>query len=365
MNRCKRCVMPDTRPDTEFVDGVCSACLSYEKRKRIDWKAREDEFYRIIEETPRNDSGFDCIVPSSGGKDSHWQVLKMIEAGLRPLVVTATTCHLTETGKKNIENLARYATTIEVSPNKSVRARLNRLGLTMVGDISWPEHISIFSTPFRVACQLGIPLIWYGENPQEAYGGPLGTDEAREMTRRWISEFGGFLGLRTQDLVGIEGITERDMTDYKLPTDEEMRKVGVTARFLGQYFFWDSQRNLRVSRDAGMIQTLPCRANWWNGENLDNAQTGIHDALMYRKYKYGRGCAQISVDVRAGLITRDYALKFVHEFDGLFPEEYMGVRLKDILSRIHTSREDLFNTMDRFTNWDLHDEESRRKFGSA
>lgn len=32
---------------------------------------------------------------------------------------------------------------IEVTTNRVVRAKLNRIGLTEVGDISWPEHVSI------------------------------------------------------------------------------------------------------------------------------------------------------------------------------------------------------------------------------
>ena len=71
--------------------------------------------------------------------------------GAEVTVVTARTCHLTEIGRQNIDNLARYARTIEVTPNMTVRAKLNRLGLELVGDISWPEHAAIFSTPFSVA----------------------------------------------------------------------------------------------------------------------------------------------------------------------------------------------------------------------
>ncbi len=197
MKHCVRCLYPDTKPDLHFDEhGVCAACRAHDKRKEIDWGARESELLRILETADRNTSGYDCIVPSSGGKDSHWQVLKLIELGVRPLVVTASTCHLTEIGRQNIDNLARYATTIEVTPNRAIRAKLNRLGLELVGDISWPEHVSIFCTPFRIACDLGIPLIFYGECPQSQYGGPPGTDEAREMTLRWTQEFGGFLGLR-------------------------------------------------------------------------------------------------------------------------------------------------------------------------
>lgn len=349
MIRCTRCVIPDTRPDTAFVDGVCSACLSYDKRKTIDWAARESDLLRIIESTPRNGSGFDCIVPSSGGKDSHWQVLKLLELGLRPLVVTATTCHLTPIGRANIDNLARYATTIEVTPNREVRRKLNRLGIDLVGDISWPEHVSIFTTPFRVACDLGIPLMFYGENPQESYGGPIGADEAREMTRRWVSEFGGFLGLRPSDMVGQDGITAADMQDYMPPDAGRVQKAGVRAYFLGQFYEWDSHRNAEVARYHGMKCALPTQANLWAWENLDNAQTGLHDYMMFRKYGYGRGAAQASVDVRAGLMSREAAMEWVRKFDGLFPIVYAGAHIDDVLRPIGMGVATLRPILDRFT----------------
>lgn len=357
LTRCRSCCMPTTRPDTAFVDGECSACVNHKHRPDIDWKAREAELIRILETAPKNGSGYDCIVPSSAGKDSTYQVLRLIELGARPLVVTASTCYLTEVGRKNIDNLARYATTIEVTPNRTVRAKLNRLGLEMVGDVSWPEHVSIFTAPFHAAVNFGISTIIYGENPQACYGGPIGTESAQRMTLRWRSEFGGFLGLRPADLIGIDGITEADMRDYMLPTDDKLSPV--TAYWLGQFEEWDSRRNLQRSAEAGMIQPLPTPANWWPGENVDNAMTGLHDHFGYLKYGYGRLCAQISVDIRNGLMSRDEAMEIVRERDGLFPMEYMGVQLQDVVhtlwpdldiveawARLHSARL-------KFMNWDL------------
>ncbi len=338
MNRCVRCLYPDTKVDLYInEDGVCSACTAYDKRKLVNWDARERELLKILQEAPKNGSGHDLIVPSSGGKDSTWQVLKLIELGARPLVVTATTCHLTPIGRKNIDNLARYATTIEVTPNRTVRASLNRLGLELVGDISWPEHVSIFTTPFRVACDLGIPLIFYGECPQEAYGGPPGTEEAREMTLRWTQEFGGFLGLRPSDMVGHHALNSRgsilseDMQDYELPSAKRIEKLGVRAYFLGRFYEWDSSRNHTKAIQAGMWSTLPTPRNWWTGENLDNAQTGLHDYVMQQKFGYGRATAQISVDIRAGKITRARALTEITRREGLYPDQYMDIPIADIL----------------------------------
>lgn len=357
MIRCRLCVMPPTRPDTPFVDGICAACISYANRPKVNWVARLEQFDALMRRMAENGSGYDCIVPSSGGKDSAYQVLKIIEMGWRPLVVTASTCHLTHYGRLNIDNLARHATTIEVTPNRTVRARLNRLGLEMVGDISWPEHVSIFTTPFRVAADMGIPLIFYGENPQNQYGGPLGSDEALTMTRRWRSEFGGFLGLRPADMATMT--SEASMRDYEMPDEEDIGKLQqpIEAHFLGQYFPWDSHENAKVAFDAGMHQSCPSTANWWRHENLDNAQTGLHDHLMYRKFGYGRGCAQLAVDVRAGRQTREFAMSWIREFDGLFPFTYAGVNAKTMLQRIDLSIGKLEPLLAKFTNKALFDGE--------
>lgn len=354
MKWCRTCCIPDTRPDTYFDErGQCSACVSHAKRPSIDWAAREAELIKLLETTPRNGSGYDCIVPSSGGKDSTWQVLKMIELGAKPLVVTAATCYMTEIGRKNIDNLARFATTVQVTPNRTVRAKLNRLALQMVGDVSWPEHCLIFTTPFKAALDYGIPLVMYGENPQEAYGGPQGSDEAKMMTRRWVSEFGGFLGLRPADFIGLEGITAQDMQDYMPPSEGLIHGQGVQAHFLGQYFEWDSERNFRAATDHGMQYAKPARANWWASENLDNGLHGIHDFMMYRKYGYGRGAAQISVDVRAGRVKLESARKWCANNDGIYPAIYGGVHIQDALNHIGVGMPELKCIVDQFTNWDI------------
>ena len=204
---CKRCVMPDTKPDLRLDDdGICNACRSYERRATIDWAARGRELESILKKY-RNTSGkhWDCIIPVSGGKDSTTQTVRLLQLGMNPLCVTATTCDLSAIGRKNIENIKRLGVDyMEFSPNPVVRAKLNRIGLTQVGDISWPEHVGIFTIPVRAAVQFNIPLIIWGENSQNEYGGPAAAAENNTLNRRWLEEFGGLLGLRVSDLVGME-----------------------------------------------------------------------------------------------------------------------------------------------------------------
>lgn len=56
----------------------------------------------------KDGSNWDCIIPVSGGKDSTYQVVTMLELGMNPLCVTATTCDLTDIGRRNIENIKKW-----------------------------------------------------------------------------------------------------------------------------------------------------------------------------------------------------------------------------------------------------------------
>src|SRR5262249_27644786 len=151
---CRRCVMPETKPDLLIDDeGICSGCRSYERRLEIDWSTRKEQLVRIVERYRTKDRRrYDCIIPVSGGKDSHFQTVRMLELGANPLGVTATTDKLSPIGRRNMENLKGLGVDyVEVSANPVVRRRINRLTLQLVGDISWAEHVTIFTIPVRLA----------------------------------------------------------------------------------------------------------------------------------------------------------------------------------------------------------------------
>ena len=99
--------MPETKPDIHINDkGICNACLYYEIRLEIDWKQREEEFQNILDKYRSSDDlRHDCIIPVSGGKDSTYMTIKMLEYGMNPLCVTATTDKLSDIGRRNIENI--------------------------------------------------------------------------------------------------------------------------------------------------------------------------------------------------------------------------------------------------------------------
>ncbi len=351
---CKNCVMPDTKPGLQLDEhGVCSACRSYEKRAEVDWDSRHQDLLKVLEKYRRPDgSNWDCIVPVSGGKDSTYQVVRMLQLGLNPLCVTSSTCDLSPLGRANIENLKHLGVDhIEISPNPLVRAKLNRVGLTQVGDISWPEHVGIFTIPVRAAVQFNVPLIIWGENSQNEYGGPAAASENNVLNRRWLEEFGGMLGVRVSDLIGQEGIETKHLIHYTYPSDEELQRASVTGLFLGHYLPWDGLANTLIAQANGFHSYHKAvEGSMVNYENLDNHQTGIHDYFKFLKFGFGRATDLACLHIRRGRLTRQDGLDAVKRLDGRFPWEYLGKTLKDILLPLEMTVDEFICVCDRFTN---------------
>lgn len=235
-----------------------------------------------------------------------------------------------------------------------MRAKLNKIGLEQVGDISWPEHVGIFTIPVRAAVQFRVPLIIWGENSQNEYGGPASASENNVLNRRWLEEFGGLLGLRVSDLSEGYEIRDVDLLPYTYPTDDELADVGVTGLFLGFYFPWDGLTNYQISRANGFTSyDQVIEGSIVDYENLDNHQTGIHDYFKFLKFGFGRASDLVSVALRRDRLTRTEGLELIKLHDGKYPWTYLGKPIDQILGRIGVTVEEFDAICERFTNKNL------------
>lgn len=287
-------------------------------------------------------------------------MIKLLEFGMNPLAVTATTCDLSEIGRANLRNLEELGVDhVTMTPNPKTRAVLNRVGLEQVGDISWPEHVGIFTIPVRMAVAYKVPLIIWGENSQNEYGGPAAAADSQSLDRRWLEEFGGLLGLRVSDLPHSTGLTARDLLPYQYPSDSELSDVGVTGLFLGYYVPWDGYENALIAQACG-LQTFATAVEGTpvNYENLDNHQTGIHDYFKYLKFGFGRTTDILSLHLRRGRIGRQRALEIVRMRDGVFPWTYLGKKLEEILKPLDLTVDQFSQICDDFTNEELFEKTS-------
>lgn len=351
---CKQCLFPETKPDLFFNDeGICSACVASEQKDvNINWEQRKQDFFKVIERYKKNENekGYDCLIPVSGGKDSTYQAYFIKEVcGMNPLCVCFETTAVTELGQRNLDNISKMGIDlIHFKKNYNAYKAMVIEGFKRVGDEMWPNHIGIFTIPINFAVKFGIPLIIWGENPQLEYGGPLDSIEAKNLNRRWLEEFGGLLGNRIQDMVGVDGLTEKDLTPYYYPSDEEMEAVGVTSLFLGHYFFWDARKQLEVVKAKGfeVKEDGPVEGTYTNYENLDEKMHGLHDYLKFVKYGFGRATDHACIDIRNKRITRKEGLELVKKFDGKYPK----LAVADFIEYSGMTKEEIDKIIDSFTN---------------
>lgn len=328
--------MPNTKPDLFFDEGgVCDACRSAElKSGGIDWDARKLEFEELVKKyRGKNPGNYDCIIPVSGGKDSHYQTYLVKEVyKMNPLLVSFESSMRTELGRKNLDNIKKAfgCDLIVFEKNQEVYRKMSVEGFRRVGDEFWPNHIGIFTVPVRSAAQTKIPLIIWGENSQLEYGGPKASRMKNILDRRWLEEFGGLLGLRVEDVVGVEGIREEDIISYKYPPEEELRAAGITGIFLGYYFKWDARKQVELMQKYGFSvkEDGPVEGTYTNYENLDEEFQSVHDYLKFVKFGFGRATDHASIDVRNGRISRAEGVELVKKYDGKFPKKGMESFLK-------------------------------------
>ena len=354
MNYCRKCIMPDTRPDQYLNDdGICNACLSFEHQKTIDWNDRKNALNKIIENKKlKNKNGWNCVVPGSGGKDSTYQIIRAKELGLNPVFVTASTCDLSEIGRYNLENVKKIGfDVVEISNNTKVRAKINKIGLELLGDISWPEHVSIFTAPIKFALAFDIPLILWGENPQMEYGGPDKSLNNSVLDQKWMEEFGGLIGFRVSDLIDSYNFKKQELEIYNYPDVDVLKEKSILGIFLGYYERWDSVKNFNISKDNGFKEyEKDLEGCYFNFEKIDNYQHGIHDYFKYLKFGFGRATDQLSYQIRRGKINRSDAIDIVKKIEGKYPKSYMGKSIKDILNKINVDEKSFIKICDQFTN---------------
>lgn len=349
MNRCTVCLYPDSRPDSHFVDGVCSGCMSYGQRQNINWDDRLEQLKQWLKKARDHGGPYDCVVPVSGGKDSTYQVIKLQELGARILCVNSATDYQTPLGRKNLDNLKRFADMIEVTPNIEARKKLVRIGLRMIGDLSYPEHLAIWSIPTRIAHQMNIPLVVWGEQPQREYATPEGVAPSEVLDADWVAQFGGMLGLRLDDLIGVDGLTSQDLQIYRFP--RETSAIGI---WLGDYVNWDGWKNYFIAQHYG-FESSPnlVETSSANYENLDNYVTVLRDYLRFLKYGYSRSTDILCNQIRRGRITREEGLALMKRREP-FPKTSLGKPIEEVLAYFDISNEGFKAECRKWTNVEVH-----------
>lgn len=323
MRYCVSCVLPDTRPNLSLgPDGVCNACRVHSSKTEIDWQSRARAFERLVAEIKARSRGYDCVIPVSGGKDSTWQVIQCLSAGLTPLAVTWKTPSRTPIGQQNLDNLVSLGVDhIDYQINPKVEKRFMLRALERFGSTAIPMHLALFNIPLRIAVKFGIQLVVWGENSAFEYGSRNLAHTGMKLNDEWYRTYGVTHGTTASDWVG-EDFTEKDLAGYAGPHSNELEQSGVHAIFLGWYFPWDPQKSLAVARAQGFqSQPAGARTGYYDFADIDDDFISIHHWLKWYKFGFTRLFDNLSLEIRNRRLTREQAVAIIRARGDQTPHE--------------------------------------------
>lgn len=308
--------MPNTRPGIDiYKGGKCSGCrLSDNKTVEIDWEIREKALSDLLKRVKSIGAAFDCIIPVSGGKDSIWQVVKALEYGLRPLAITWRTPGRTDLGEHNLKSLIDLGVDhFDVTINPVVERKFMHKALQTVGSTAVPMHFSIYSIPLRLAVDMKIPLVIWGESPFMEYGGDLGNSKLHKLDHEWLKTHSILQGTQLEDWTD-DDLRPEELELYRLPSQEKFSGLEINSIFLGFFMPWSPVTSLNEAVKHGFKRRVEGpRIGYWDYADIDCSHIAVHHWFKWLKFGFTRLFDNLSIEIREGRLTRCQALEILKQ----------------------------------------------------
>lgn len=350
MKYCKRCLYPENHPLNITFDkrGVCSGCIVHEEKYEIDWAKKVYELECLLAQyRGRPGSSYDCIIPVSGNGDDFFVVdLVKNKYGMNPLLVTYNTHFSTKVG---VRNLARLITELDCDHMMSTVGpdtvkEITRITLKKIGDMYWHVLAGSQTFPVQVATKLDIPLIIWGVNGWLDQVGMFSHLDQVEMTKKVRKEH----ALRCLDAESLAGesdkISVKDLQAFTYPSDKQLERSRVRGIYIGNYIFWDSQKQIESMIEKYGYETLEQERTYNTYESIycwNNAS--VHDYVKFLKFGYGKVTDHASRDIRLKRKSREEAVKLVVQYQSVKP-----TALAKFLKWIDISEDEFLSCIDPF-----------------
>jgi N-acetyl sugar amidotransferase len=351
---CSSCLNTSTRPRITFDDlGRCNACQWAEEKKGLTWSTRELELENLLKKFRSKNGTNDCIVPVSGGKDGSYVAYQLKHKyGMNPLAVTVTPALSLELGNENLESfIATGFDHLKFTLNPNSLKEVNRAGFVEWGFPYYGWLLGIMTVPVRIAAQLGINLIFYGEDGEVEYGGSGETKNTPHYDINYMRRV--YFEAGQDPVLSSTSLKENDLNWFKFPElyKENFEKLQILH---WSYFEnWDPYRNYLVAKEkCGLKEAEDSNAGTFtNFAQNDQGLYALHTYLMYLKFGFGRATQDAGIEIRRGAMDRAQAVQLVKLYDGRYPEEWESI----YLDYYKLSIDEFHSILERHTNKALFD----------
>ncbi len=350
---CNKCVMSNQRPASvpEFRhtrnrdgakymqiddEGTCDACRQNEIKNSINWEEREKELIEVLDKYRKNDGGYDCLVPGSGGKDSVYQshILKY-KYGMNPLTCTWPPILYTDYGYQNFKNW------IEIGGFDNLTFKQNGKVMKLLTKLSIENLLHPFQTFIlgqkniapKIAAKYGIDLVFYGENEAE-YGNPIADNNTslRDKSFHTMDNFKDMYiaGMPVQEIIEKYKLTQSDLLTFLPLNANEYEKTNIQIHYLGYYLKWIPQEAYYYSVENTGFMARPFRTqgSYSKYNSIDDKIDDLHYYTTFIKFGIGRATYDASQEIRNKHLTREEGQALVKRFDGEFPDRYFDEIMK-------------------------------------
>ncbi|MBM3251689.1 MAG: N-acetyl sugar amidotransferase [Candidatus Omnitrophica bacterium] len=353
MKRCNNCLMADTKPGLILdKDGICQACRHAEMKKKVDYGRRFEELKQLCNKYRRVDGYYDSIIAVSGGKDSHYQAYVFKELlGMNPLlVVVGDPFTKTQAGLHNIKNIGDAFNcdliSLQLSPN--LVRRMVRIAFEELGSPTWPIDRAIYCFPIRMAIQMRIPLVVYGENVSWEYGGVQAEESysAKNQINNDVAKKVDF-GLWYK-----HGITDKELNMLKYPSADEVEKAKLEPIYLSYFIPWNGYHNYQVAKKYGFKDlTQEWKRDGYidDYDQIDSVAYLMNVWMKYPKFGFARVTDVAGYWIRSGMLTKAEGARLIEERDHKLDKKV----LDDFLNFTGYSSREFWDIVEKFWNRNL------------
>ena len=201
--------------------------------------------------------------------------------------------------------------------------------------------------PVKIALQLGIPLIFYGENEAE-YGNPIADNNTslRDKSFHTMQNLDDLYlgGVRLAELKEQHRLELADLMPYLPPDHRQFDQSEIEVHYLGYYLRWTPQEAYYYAAEHCGFQARPFRSQgtYSKYNSIDDKIDDLHFYTTFIKFGIGRATYEASQEIRNKHLTREEGVELVRRFDGEFPDRYLG----DVLEYIEMDRDHFLELCD-------------------
>lgn len=346
---CNRCIMDTTDPGIVFDEqGNCNHCKDALERAKAMWfpnNEGEKKLKTIIEEIKRTqkEKEYDCIIGLSGGVDSSFLAYKVVQLGLRPLVVHIDCGWNSELAVKNVENIVKklnldlHTHVVDWQEMKDLQLAYFKAG---IANQDVPQDHAIFSALYSYAVANNIKYVFGGSN--------FATECI--LPKSW--------GYNASDYKNLKAIHK------KFGTRPLKKYPHVT--FFKRYIYFSFIRKMNIVKALNLmpynkdeaIDIMKKELDWqyYGGKHHESRFTKFFQAYyLPHKFGYDKRRAHLSSLIVSGQLSREKALKEMnieiypndsHLQDMEYVAKKLGISLKEfqeIIARPNKSYKDYPN----------------------